>query len=251
MKTVCAILIITSSLCLKAWSQQQSPRQVVDYRNHITYYKVIGKPVQEIPGLFYPNDEFTEGVVFIGENMISDTLKMRYHKLNDVIQIQSTDNVYEVRPSSGASEIHIGDLVLTPQDFTIKGVTKTGFFELLLESDFSLLTKEIYKPDPGTLSDGSSSGQPSPTYAVVGNSFLKVPNGSPNGLGFHPEDFERRFYGRIDGSVLVEMTKIKKSGSLFPKHKKDLLDYAKEHRLLSDRQGFMRLFSYYNSLESE
>lgn len=123
-------IFICVSCTVLAQSKDVQNREIVDYRSHITYYKAIGKPQQHFAGLYYPDDQFKKGVILIGNDLTSDTLMMRYHKLNDAIEIKSADEVFEIRPTSGASEIHIEKLVLVSEAFEFKGVTRIRFFRI-------------------------------------------------------------------------------------------------------------------------
>ncbi|CAD5250486.1 hypothetical protein IMPR6_150128 [Imperialibacter sp. EC-SDR9] len=231
-----------------AQSDGTSNRRVVDYRSHITYYKVIGKPNQPISGLYYPDDEFKKGVILIGDDLVSDTLMMRCHKLNDAIEIKSKGEVFDIRPTSGASEVHIGKLVFVSEAFEFKGVARFGFFESLKSGRSELLTKEIYKPDPDVLQDAASSNQRMPFYVPVGSSYLSPVSNTPAGAGFLQEDFERRFYYTSENTGLSEIKKLKKFIHTLPSHRSELLQYSKKKRLQNNREGLVALFNYYDSL---
>ncbi|MEQ8413234.1 MAG: hypothetical protein RIB71_02175 [Imperialibacter sp.] len=220
----------------------------MDYRSYLTYYKEIGKIDQHVPGLYYPDDEFKKGVILIGDDLVSDTLMMRYHKLNDAIEIKNKDEVFDIRPTSGASEVHIGKLVFVSEAFEFQGVTRFGFFELLTSGRSELLTKEIYKPDPGIMHDAASSNQKMPIYVPVGSSYLSAVGNTPAGFKFLPEDFERRFYYMANNASLIEIKKLKKFINTLPNHHEELLQYSKKKGLQKDREGLVTLFNYYESL---
>ena len=154
------------SYTVLAQSSDVPKRETVDYRSYLTYYKEIGKIDQHVPGLYYPDDEFKKGVILIGDDLVSDTLMMRYHKLNDAIEIKNKDEVFDIRPTSGASEVHIGKLVFVSEAFEFQGVTRFGFFELLTSGRSELLSKEIYKSDPGIMQDAASSNQKTPQKKI-------------------------------------------------------------------------------------
>ncbi|MEQ8688622.1 MAG: hypothetical protein RIE86_25185 [Imperialibacter sp.] len=218
----------------------------MDYRNHVAYFKVIGRPVEPISESFYPTDQFTEGIILIGDDLVSKPIMMRYNKLNDVVEVKGEPEIYEIRPTSGACEIRLKELTLVSQEFEIKGVTKIGFFEQLTSGNYSLLTKEVYKPSPGTLSEGPTN-QPNPKYVWVGRSYLKVPDGSPAGLGFLPEDFKRHFYCLANGR-LIEIKRIQKFIDALPRHSDELSRYAKENKLVTNEKDLIQLITYYDSL---
>ncbi|WP_416864814.1 MAG: hypothetical protein ACMVP2_20010 [Imperialibacter sp.] len=248
MRAYLLLLIFFSAGYTVAQSNGASSFQTVDYRKHITYYKMMGKPRQHFAGLYYPNDEFKKGLIFMGDDLPSDTLLMRYHKLSDAIEIKSGDNVFEIRPTSGASEIHIGKLVLVSRAFEFKGVTRFGFFELLRRGQNELLAKEIYKPDPGIMQDAASSNQKTPIYVPVGSSYLSAAESTPTGFKFLAEDFEQRFYFTTENAGMSEVRKLKKFINLLPGHHEELLRYSKKNKLKKNREGLVSLVSYYDSL---
>ncbi|MEQ9098925.1 MAG: hypothetical protein RIF36_07105 [Imperialibacter sp.] len=220
----------------------------MDYRSYLTYYKEIGKIDQHVPGLYYPDDEFKKGVILIGDDLVSDTLMMRYHKLNDAIEIKNKDEVFDIRPTSGASEVHIGKLVFVSEAFEFQGVTRFGFFELLTSGRSELLSKEIYKSDPGIMQDAASSNQKTPIYVPVGRSYLSAAENTPAGFKFLAEDFEQRFYFTTENAGMSEIRKLKKFINLLPGHHEELLRYSKKYKLKKNREGLVSLVSYYDSL---
>ena len=219
------------SYTVLAQSSDVPKRETVDYRSYLTYYKEIGKIDQHVPGLYYPDDEFKKGVILIGDDLVSDTLMMRYHKLNDAIEIKNKDEVFDIRPTSGASEVHIGKLVFVSEAFEFQGVTRFGFFELLTSGRSELLSKEIYKSDPGIMQDAASSNQKTPA-----------------GFKFLAEDFEQRFYFTTENAGMSEIRKLKKFINLLPGHHEELLRYSKKYKLKKNREGLVSLVSYYDSL---
>jgi hypothetical protein len=248
MKANLIVIFICVSCSVLAQSEDVQNRQIVDYRSYLTYYKEIGKIDQHVPGLYYPDDEFKKGVILIGDDLMSDTLMMRYHKLNDAIEIKSKGEVFDIRPTSGASEVHIGKFVFVSEAFEFKGVTRFGFFELLTSGRSELLSKEIYKSDPGIMQDAGSSNQRMPIYVPIGSSYLSAVGNTPTGASFLQEDFERRFYYTTENTSIREIKKLRKFINMLPSHHSELLQYSKKKRLQNNREGLVALINYYDSL---
>lgn len=247
LKTLSLVVLTLSTLVSYGQTESDSVRKEVDFRSYLTYTRVMGKKQPPPDGFFLPNSGFTNGIIYIGPDLVSYDVPMRYNKIADVIEVKLESEVFELRPQIGEFEFELGPLLLVCRQYKLHGTGLVGFFELIQKGRVSLLRKDVIRDKSHLLSDDQGTSKVAGNITRTWSTYLTSdPRLGPHELSF--DDFVEKHYYVQGRELPAEVKSLKYLTKSLPANEEVLKEYATENKLRNNEEGYAALISYYNQL---